>query len=185
MLHVVRWADAVDVPWRNGGGVTRELIVQGDDPFDWRLSAATIDRDGPFSEFAGIDRILVLLRGDGIDLELGGRSVTLTAPGQGVVFSGEVPVAARLLGGSTVDLNLMWRRDRWRASYWSGDLCAVLPCASADATTLTVLYVVEGEAVTTTDGSVSAGDTLWWRGVTVPDIKGDATVVRFCLERGG
>ena len=31
-------------------------------------------------------------------------------------FAGEAPVHATLVDGPTVDLNLMWRRDRWDAS---------------------------------------------------------------------
>ncbi len=52
-------------PWKNGGGVTREIVCQppgaGLAAFDWRVSIATIASDGPFSLFAGIDRVITLL----------------------------------------------------------------------------------------------------------------------------
>ncbi|MBS0193963.1 MAG: HutD family protein [Proteobacteria bacterium] len=74
------------VRWRNGGGWTREIasgrmpvesvatsMPTGD--WDWRLSIAEIERDGPFSEFAGCDRVLVLLSGNGMRLNFTGTGV--------------------------------------------------------------------------------------------------------------
>ena len=52
------------MPWKNGGGVTSELARSPQaDEFDWRLSVAEVATDGPFSQFPGIDRLLVLLSG--------------------------------------------------------------------------------------------------------------------------
>ncbi len=104
------------MPWKNGGGSTRELARhpahQPDDgTFDWRLSVADVAADGPFSSFPGLDRILVLLSGNGMALSGVG---TLRAPLDRCEFPGETPVHAVLLDGPTRDLNLMWRRDRWR-----------------------------------------------------------------------
>ena len=115
-MRVIRLSDATPVPWRNGGGSTREIIrwPMGDtgDAFDWRLSVAEIAADGPFSRFDGCDRILVLLDGNGVQLDSVYTSVVLQAPRDHHRFSGEVPVSARLLDGPTTDLNLIWRRDR-------------------------------------------------------------------------
>jgi uncharacterized protein len=53
--------------WKNGGGKTTEIAVWPPgaslDAFDWRISMATVEQDGPFSEFPGIDRTLALLKG--------------------------------------------------------------------------------------------------------------------------
>ena len=60
------------VPWKNGGGVTREIVCYpaGADiqSFEWRMSIAEVARDGPFSDFSGIDRVITLLSGNGIRL---------------------------------------------------------------------------------------------------------------------
>ena len=50
--------DAVPpAPWRNGGGVTRELLRwPADDGWRLRISVADIHTDGPFSVFAGVQR---------------------------------------------------------------------------------------------------------------------------------
>ena len=51
------------MPWKNGGGETAEIAVSPPgaalDDFDWRLSMARVETDGPFSAFPGIDRTLV------------------------------------------------------------------------------------------------------------------------------
>ncbi|MDP3170391.1 MAG: HutD family protein, partial [Polaromonas sp.] len=42
--------DVAPTPWRNGGGVTRELIAwPTPQDWDWRISVAEIEKDGPFS----------------------------------------------------------------------------------------------------------------------------------------
>ncbi|WP_305230098.1 HutD/Ves family protein, partial [Klebsiella pneumoniae] len=59
-------------PWKNGGGSTREIACwppgAGMEAFGWRISVATIDQPGPFSAFAGVDRQIMLLDGDGVHL---------------------------------------------------------------------------------------------------------------------
>ncbi len=116
---VHRHTDAIVMPWRNGGGVTSELVrrpTAGE--FDWRLSMAEVSADGPFSTFDGLDRIIVLLSGRGMDLHMGegGAVVELRPPFGGHRFAGEVSVDATLPAGPTTDLNLMWRRDRLDAT---------------------------------------------------------------------
>ncbi len=100
-------------PWRNGGGWTREIArspVGGE--WQWRLSVADVGRDGPFSHFDGCDREIVLLAGQGMDLEFeDGERVALRPPYGRHRFAGERALSARLVEGPTIDLNLIWRRD--------------------------------------------------------------------------
>ena len=108
------------VPWRNGLGRTREIAIEPPDGsveagFDWRVSQAGVAADGPFSTFAGVDRTLWLVRGDGLVLDLDGREVRLAHPWQRIDFAGEVAGRARLLGGAVDGLNVMVRRDAVRA----------------------------------------------------------------------
>ena len=104
------------MPWRNGGGSTREVArATADgvpDGFRWRVSIARIESDGPFSHFPGFDRTLWLLSGAGMELLIDGVRAQLTEPLAGVSFAGEATVSARLLGGPTDDLNLMVDRAR-------------------------------------------------------------------------
>ncbi len=106
-------------PWKNGGGVTTEIIASpegaGFETFDWRISMARVAMPGPFSMFAGIDRSLGLLEGAGIVLRMEGRGeVALTKGVHPVSFPGDIPVDATLGGGEILDLNVMTRRGRWR-----------------------------------------------------------------------
>ncbi|PPV05654.1 hypothetical protein XBLMG947_3196 [Xanthomonas bromi] len=58
--------------WRNQLGWTREILCLGDaDQWALRLSIAEIEQDAAFSAFPGIDRELVLLRGNGMRLQFG------------------------------------------------------------------------------------------------------------------
>ena len=62
-------AKAAPVPWKNGGGTTRELSVhQAGGRMAWRLSLADIGRDGPFSGFPGLMRIHTIVAGNGLRL---------------------------------------------------------------------------------------------------------------------
>jgi environmental stress-induced protein Ves len=107
----IRLDDVPPVPWKNGGGRTRELVAWPHAD-DWvvRLSVADIDRDGPFSAFPGVDRWFAMLEGAGVwldDVRVGTRTGAH-------VFAGDTPPFARLIDGATRDLNLMLRRNRAR-----------------------------------------------------------------------
>jgi environmental stress-induced protein Ves len=109
-------------PWKNGAGLTREIATSPPDAtldaFDWRLSVAEVDREGPFSAFPGIDRCITLLRGAGLRLRSGDSLIDhrLDTTGAPFCFAGEAAIDATLLGGPSADLNVMTRRGRWRAA---------------------------------------------------------------------
>lgn len=118
-VRILREAEYRAMPWKNGGGTTHEVDVFGDaaEPARplWRLSIATIERDGPFSDFSGYDRTIVALEGNGVELAFdGGERVRLTRAQQSFSFRGELGVAGRLLDGPVRDFNVMTRRDRYR-----------------------------------------------------------------------
>ena len=105
--------------WKNGLGWTREILrrpADGED-WDWRLSIAEVDADGPFSAFPGVDRELVLLSGEGMRLRFeDGELVELSPPHGRIRFAGERALNAELIAGPTRDFNLMWKRSRVEAS---------------------------------------------------------------------
>lgn len=118
-MRVLRRADTQRVRWRNDGGWTRELLRsptdadQRADGFDWRVSVAEVESDGPFSSFDGYDRLLVLLDGAGMDLHftVTGQTMRLRADNRRARFRGESPIDATLIDGPTTDFNLIWRRN--------------------------------------------------------------------------
>ncbi|MBY4949193.1 HutD family protein [Cupriavidus respiraculi] len=134
-------------PWKNGGGVTREIAAMpqgaGMGDFDWRISVADIAADGPFSAFPGIDRQIVLLEGAGVRLRAddGRFDHRLDRVGEPFAFAGEAGVHASLLDGPTRDFNVMTRRGRTRARVWSAREAAAVP----GGTQATVMLVIAGE----------------------------------------
>lgn len=113
MLHArryVRLDESTAAPWRNGGGVTRELL-RWPNSADWRLriSVADIASEGPFSAFAGVQRCLALLSGEGVELDFAGQRQVLRPGDAPHVFDGAAAPGCRLLGGPVRDLNLMYR----------------------------------------------------------------------------
>jgi len=103
-------ADFNVMPWQNARGMTTELCRENDAAgrLLWRLSEADVKEDGPFSAFPGLDRILMLLQGEGFDLNFGdhGRA-EVTKPLVPVAFSGDWLTLAENVRGPSVDLNLM------------------------------------------------------------------------------
>ena len=130
---LIRGVELVASPWKNGGGVTREVaafpprgLPSGRPPrglppgrpegaaldtFLWRVSVADVAQPGPFSRFEGVDRTLVLLSGAGMLLDdAEGHTHALTQPLDVAHFKGEASIDARLVDGATRDFNLMVRR---------------------------------------------------------------------------
>lgn len=109
-MQIIRRSSFAASPWKNGGGITHEIIrvPAGVADFRWRLSVAQVDVSGPFSNFAGYQRTLVLLRGAGVRLCFGGAPpVSLTTVGAMARFDGALETDCQLLAGSCSDLNLM------------------------------------------------------------------------------
>ena len=61
------------MPWKNGGGTTRELLSwpPGVADWHWRISVAQVETEGPFSRFDGVQRWFAVLDGEGVELALG------------------------------------------------------------------------------------------------------------------
>jgi len=95
-------------PWRNGGGVTRELLAWPAGG-DWRvrMSVADVASDGPFSHFPGVQRWFAVLEGAGVALAVGHAQHRLGADSDPFPFDGSADVQCRLLAGPTRDFNLM------------------------------------------------------------------------------
>jgi environmental stress-induced protein Ves len=136
------------MPWRNGRGTTTELAREDfGSGFLWRLSRADVTADGPFSNFPGIDRTLLLLSGAGLKLAFAGTAALLDAQYASAKFAGDEPVFCTLLNGPCQDFNIMVDRARAAAkieiarSPFSGIIAA-----------RTLLHVLEGAWVLQFEG---------------------------------
>jgi len=147
-------------PWKNGGGTTQEVVCfppgAGLDDFDWRVSIATIAMGGPFSVFAGVDRTIMLLEGDGVRLQSTGFDHALDTPHQPFAFDGEAAVDCSLLGGLSTDFNLMARRERGQAT-----LRVVSELATLDRSAHGLLMTLEGQW-RVGGGTLKEGQGVWW-----------------------
>jgi uncharacterized protein len=117
-MDILRATDTLTMPWKNGGGSTTEVAAGPPgaslDNFDWRVSMARVAADGPFSDFAGIDRTLAVVTGRGLVLQIDNRPpTTLAAGSEPVSFPGDAPTHAQLTQGEITDLNVMTRRGRF------------------------------------------------------------------------
>ncbi|MFJ2988737.1 HutD family protein [Collimonas sp. NPDC087041] len=138
-MKLIRFEDLPATPWKNGGGVTRELYsypaASSFDTFLWRVSIADVAQSGAFSSFAGVDRVITLLAGDGMQLLAEDGAAVPLLPLQPHRFRGEQQVAARLDGGACRDFNLMLRRGAatgelqvWHADQDLAEGCDLLYC---------------------------------------------------------
>ena len=153
MNRLIQYASLRPTPWKNGGGVTTELAMSppgaGIDDFDWRVSLASIAEDGPFSQFPGVDRTLVMVAGDGVLLDFGDERVVLSPSEPLVEFAGEDPVHATISGPmsgqATLDFNVMTRRGRYRHRIEPFVVCGSVPLPRRSGTTL--VFLADGESL--------------------------------------
>ncbi|WP_052466290.1 HutD/Ves family protein [Mobilicoccus massiliensis] len=111
-MTIRRRDDHAEMPWRNGGGTTLEVARSpegSDDEFDWRLSFAHVEGNGPFSVFPGVDRVLVLVEGEEMRLKLHDDEEHTLRSCEAFAFAGESEVTCEV-PAPTWDLNVMTRR---------------------------------------------------------------------------
>lgn len=159
-------ADHVQMPWKNGKGSTAEIAVRrppGNDRFLWRLSQAQVPEDGPFSDFSGYDRTLVLIEGTKLGLDFGaGRASRLEAPFAHASFAGDWSTVATLGGGPVADLNIMTDRARARHTFTLLTASTGQSCTT-EAATVIVHALAEASVATLDSGeqiALNAGDSL-------------------------
>ncbi|GAA2476347.1 HutD family protein [Streptomyces longisporus] len=154
-VRVLRADERPAVPWKNGGGLTREVATfpgrAGMSDFVWRVSLADVAEPGPFSRFEGVDRIITLVECPGMVLTVDGTSHTVAERYVPFPFPGDAVTDCRLLGCSLVDFNVMVRRGRATAQVRIvRDRVPLTPLA--DTTLLAV--VLDGSAVFEASGLV-------------------------------
>jgi uncharacterized protein len=117
-MKAIRASDYITRPWKNGGGTTREVVVfpagATYETFGWTVSAARVDREGPFSIFPNADRTMAILSGASLALHgLASTLINLTTNSDPFTFPGDAAVTATLGGGAIENMNMMVRRDQF------------------------------------------------------------------------
>jgi environmental stress-induced protein Ves len=109
-MQIIPQSSFSATPWKNGGGITREVlrVPAGGGPFRWRISVAQVDASGPFSDFAGYRRFMVLLSGGGVRLHCDTQEpMELRAVGDLAEFDGASATHGELIAGPCTDLNFI------------------------------------------------------------------------------
>ncbi len=159
-MKILRYDDYPVVPWKNGQGVTRDIMTlpldntddTGTTGFIWRLSLADVGQSGAFSEFHGYERTITLLDGSGFTLNFeAGHSKILDTPYAPYDFDGGAALFCDLIDGPCRDFNLMVKRDTATAKWRVHDLAA--PLALDPQTSATnLIFCLHGHAHITPAG---------------------------------
>ncbi|MEU1328775.1 HutD family protein [Streptomyces sp. NPDC005865] len=200
-VDVLRWDGFRSVPWKNGGGTTREVasgVLRGTpaqrtptdpapasgepvDAFDWRVSVADVAAEGAFSSFPGVDRVITVVEGAGMVLTVDGmeRKVGPLGP---FAFPGDAATDCRPAAGPVRNANVMTRRGRATAAVRVVPLPAApgseVACAADE--TLLVVAATEGIALVGPGGGGTALgrlDCVRHEGPKAPVLRGEGTVV--------
>jgi len=187
-MRILRAAGYRVMPWKNGGGTTTEISVSPDgaglDDFDWRVSMARVEAGGPFSSFAGIDRTLCVLEGQGIVLDIaGGAPAELTAASAPFSFPADVPTGAALISGPITDLNVMTRRGRMAHTVERLTVAAPLEIEAEAETTLVLPLDGEIKLVGDTPDRLGPLDALLLdRGARKPRLEPTGSTILFVIR---
>lgn len=203
--NALRWSEYRSVPWKNGGGITREVAsgtAQAPSPspsasasaeiadgFDWRVSVADVDAGGSFSVFPGIDRVITLVEGEGMVLTVDGTPHPV-GPLSPFAFPGDAATDCRLKTGAVRNINVMTRRSRATAQVRIITVAtargAELACAAGE--TLLVMAATEGIAVGEPDGRetpLGRLDCVRHEGPAALTLRGDGTVAGIRITAAG
>jgi uncharacterized protein len=185
-LHV---EDYRVMPWKNGLGTTTEVGIEPPgadlDSFRWRVSIADVTASGPFSRFAGCDRIIVQLDGEPMTIVHEGRGVFGLSPVAPHYFAGEEATRVELTSTAR-DFNVIVRRDRACAEVAAHHLARGVTLDVGPKSATVLIYLVRGMARVATQGAtagLSPGETCVVEGVaslavTAEDDHTTALVVR-------
>lgn len=160
-LHRVRVERIAPTPWKNGGGSARDLLLWPDAAaWQLRISLAEIARDGPFSDYAGLERWFAVVSGAGVALMLRGGRQLLDPSSTPLCFDGAEAPPCELLGGTTTDLNLMVQRSAGR-----GAMAVAVPGQEhVSAASWRALYAADAMTlqIDDTDAATAGAGTLLW-----------------------
>ncbi|MEV7739303.1 HutD family protein [Streptomyces sp. NPDC088921] len=189
--EALRWSEYRSMPWKNGGGTTREVAsgtvhaplasMESEVGFDWRVSVADVDAGGAFSAFPGVDRVITLVEGEGMVLTVDGTPHPV-GPLSPFAFSGDAATDCRLKAGAVRNVNVMTRRSRATATVRiitaATSPGTEMACATGE--TLLVMAVTEGIAVSGPDRRetmLGRLDCVRHEGPAALTLRGEGTVV--------
>jgi len=108
------------LPWKNGKGETIELAINDNatlDNFLWRISMATVVEDGVFSDFSGYMRNLILIEGNGLNLQHDHNHIDKLSHLLDVAtFDGGCKTVGNLHNGAITDFNVITDKAKYQTT---------------------------------------------------------------------
>jgi uncharacterized protein len=140
-------------PWKNGRG---ELVVidgEGGEAWQnmgvaWHFGRTRIIEEGPFSDYAGYERLQVVTKGAGLVLIAPDHEIDLRRPLHPRRYDGGTPIRTRLQNGPVEVVNLIADRARFDIDLRVGKERAEMPCRSGTH----VVYAPIGDAQVEIEG---------------------------------
>lgn len=169
------------VRWRNGAGVTREILSVGEDiAFDWRASIARVDASGPFSAFPGYRRWSCLLDGGPLTLGFPDGSALALDPRMRVhAYPGAPAPVGELAGTFATVFNLIAADDQFEVQLLPRPLVGSMVLFD-QALTDWLVFLVSGQA------ELRLGDSRHWLGPQhAMLLQGEGSGARAVLDGGG
>ena len=118
-MEIIRFADLKPEPWRNDGGVTRQIAGHPhatpaqDGALDWRVSIAEVTKAGDFSVFPGMERVLTVVEGELLLLTVDGAEQPLEKY-RPFRFPGGAATTCALPTGDIRNLNVITRAGNYK-----------------------------------------------------------------------
>lgn len=166
---VLTFARLTATPWRNGGGITRDVAVAADRT--WRLSIASLQQSGPFSLFPGLDRVFLAASAGGVTLHVEGVPHEVGF-GEQLAFPGEATVVADLPSGGGHAINLMTRRGSVVGKLRVSSVAGVLDVPPSG---VQAVVVLTGDVLADRSRLAPLDCVLDWSPAV--ELRGDGTVV--------
>lgn len=157
-MRILRHQNYQTMPWKNGLGTTREIYCERqDDRMIWRLSLALVSADGPFSNFAGLERILTVVKGKGLRL-VGEEKTYVARPFEPVHFSGGEKITGLCDSTPIEDFNLIYDPEAVAAEVRVTEHPAGL-LADVPAGATVIVHVFSGEISLGSNAILKSEDT--------------------------
>lgn len=174
------------MPWKNGGGMTTEILTEPkpEGGHHWRLSIAEVAQSGPFSDFSGYDRTIILIEGSGFTLDFeSAPSKRIDRLYEPFAFDGGWKTDCTLINGPIRDFNLMAAREAGPAELTVARLDR--NGISVVSAKTVVFHVFDGDA-TVSGRPLPAGDTLRIDNPVLPlSLDAPATAIVAVIRIGG
>jgi uncharacterized protein len=117
------------IPWRNGRGELILIDGEGQESWQnmgvaWHFGRTAILEEGPFSDYAGYERLQVVTKGEGLVLIAPDHEIDLRIPMHPRRYDGGTPIRTRLENGPVEVVNLIANRAHFDIDLRVGEVGA-------------------------------------------------------------